>query len=311
MYNEIQKKRYIDIRNQEVILGYNYLENIFNKTQAIEERIGKDVSCFTIKEILDLYKADINVKSIDVLTNINSQLSLYTQWCISQNLVPTGINNYQEISVDIISSCVNRLAMENSIFTREAILDIANNMRNKREKFVLLMLFETGKAKHYSTIFNAKISDIDKAKGIMNLSDGRIVSVSKELIKYAEQADQEFVYYSYGTQDIKRGVERELEDTDYIYKELSNTLVYDIQHKVVRLGKSMRKAMQLAGVSNWTKLNSIAESGTIYQIHELAERHNISTKEVINNKNLKEIVEYQHSVSIRPVVFMRKFEDYL
>ena len=54
MYNEIQKKRYIDIRNQEVILGYNYLENIFNKTQATEERIGKDVSCFTIKDMVSM-----------------------------------------------------------------------------------------------------------------------------------------------------------------------------------------------------------------------------------------------------------------
>ena len=51
MYNEDLKKRYIDKKESEVVLAPNFLKNTFTKTEPFEEKLNKDVSSWTRKEI--------------------------------------------------------------------------------------------------------------------------------------------------------------------------------------------------------------------------------------------------------------------
>ena len=85
LHNEEIKLRYISERNKEVIISSNYLECQFNKTSKMEEELCKDVSNFTVYEITEYYKM-LNASSFDTLFVMNSQFSMYTQWCLQKNL---------------------------------------------------------------------------------------------------------------------------------------------------------------------------------------------------------------------------------
>ena len=145
MYNKDQKLEYIEEKERK-----QPLLNLFSKSEPLEEEYGKDVSLFSLDEITQFYKI-LDTKSIDVLINVNSQLNLYTAWCMSHLLLPTGINNYQEITYEMISECVNKLAMENIILSQDEVYNIVNKMQNPREKFLLLMVYETGRVKTWLT----------------------------------------------------------------------------------------------------------------------------------------------------------------
>ena len=86
MFNKEIKERYVEYKNDAIIIGEVFPINLFNKVAPFEEKLNKDVCNFTYYEIVDMYKT-INVQAINYLYIINNSLSLYTQWCIGENLV--------------------------------------------------------------------------------------------------------------------------------------------------------------------------------------------------------------------------------
>ena len=76
-YNTDLKIQYIEEKSKEVIIPNNYLECQFNKTNKLESELDKDLSNFTVYEIIEYYKM-LNVSSLDTLFPMNSQFSMYT-----------------------------------------------------------------------------------------------------------------------------------------------------------------------------------------------------------------------------------------
>ena len=95
MYNDTIKTRYIQEKSSTTNMPNGYLARMFNKTDSFESKLDKDISNFTVYEIEDLYKT-LNIKSVEYLTVLHSHLSLYTQWCMQQNLVLDCQNHFAE-----------------------------------------------------------------------------------------------------------------------------------------------------------------------------------------------------------------------
>ena len=93
MFNEELKKRFINERNEEVSIGDSYLQIQFDKVEKMEVELNKDLCNFTVYDIREYYKM-LNIASIESLTNMNSQFSIYTNWCMQQNLVNDNKNNF-------------------------------------------------------------------------------------------------------------------------------------------------------------------------------------------------------------------------
>ena len=74
-YNSELKIQYIEEKSKEVIISNNYLECQFNKTCKFEEELNKDLSNFTVYEIVEYYKM-LNISSFDTLFVISSGLNL-------------------------------------------------------------------------------------------------------------------------------------------------------------------------------------------------------------------------------------------
>lgn len=312
MYNSLQKERYIAEKESETILPTGFLDRMFRKTEPEEENLGKDVSQFTTAEILNLYKI-INFRSIDSLVNYHFQLSNYGNWCLQQNLVLDGINHFNELNVDILNTCINKTALESSIIDGEKLLEIVSRLKNPRDKFVLMMLFETGKSKNQENLFKAKLSDIDEEAGTMKLFDGRVVNVSRQLINIAKSAASEDDYYLYDPSPNLRKETRPLVDSGTIYKETSLAVNTDPIPRMARLNNGMNTALTSLGYKKkWIKLNAFAESGIISAIKELMEENDMTAEQVLKDRDLRNEINNQHNANIRSVAtFLRKYQDVL
>lgn len=311
MYNEERKMAFIQQRESEVVMSPNTLKNIFSKTEGLEEEFDRDVAEFSMTEILDTYKR-INTKSLDLLLNINTQLAYYAAWCMSRNLIPNGINNFQEITMEMLTECVNKLAAERGVMTKEEVVSISRRMKNARESFVVLMCYETGRSKYFQNIFKAKLSDFEDGK--LKCYDGRVVKYSSDLFFAAQQADKELEYNPFliSTNPKVTSRKRMLIDDGYIYKETDTAKTDSLIRRKSRMNIVMKKNFDAIGVPSWVQLKDFENSGVIHFIKEIAQREGIGEENVLWNVNLRKEVENQYGIMIRsPKQFLRKFSQFL
>lgn len=202
MFNEELKNRYIKEKRESTIIGLNFLERQFINISNYEEELGKDLSNFTTPEIIEYYKI-LGSRSLESLTVINSQYSMYTQWCLQQNLVIDSQNHYLEMNSDILFQCLNQTIIDKSVITREELLNMIYQLPNYRDQFIFLYLFEVGKDKDFFSLTHCKLEDFDKEKKVLYLT-GRTPKVSDELIRIAEEADKQDTYYSITQKEIRK-----------------------------------------------------------------------------------------------------------
>ena len=217
MYNAEYKERFISDREAEAILSKGYLECQFEKVSSMEERLEKDVSNFTFYEIIEYYKL-INTHSMNVLQVLNSQFSLYTQWCLQNNLVNDGQNHFLEMRLEDYDKCVNKVLFNLKVVDKNTVLNWVGQLQNPRDQFILLGLFEGIKGKDFCELANLKPEDVNG--NIVKLCTGRTIEISNKLKHIIEECVEEAVYYS-ATGDRKKTMP--LIDRGYIIKDYPNT----------------------------------------------------------------------------------------
>ena len=116
MYNKEYKERFIAERENK-----KYLECQFEKVSSMETELNKDVSNFTYYEIVEYYKL-LNTCSLEYLRVLNSQFSLYTQWCLQQNLVSDSQNHYLELRTEDYDNCINKALINLKVIPKSVIL---------------------------------------------------------------------------------------------------------------------------------------------------------------------------------------------
>ena len=199
-YNEELKKRYLDEKGKYTITN-NYIDVQFRKSSEMEYEIDKDVSNWTVYEIIEYYKL-LNITSLEVLVCLNSILSQYCQFCLENNLVIDNQNHFLECTKDVLSNCINKAILEKKIISKETVSKWVDELPNPKDQFILLGLFEFGKSKDYKDIVNARLDNLDEKNKKLQLSD-RKVNVSNKLINIMHNCQGENTYYSISGLGIK------------------------------------------------------------------------------------------------------------
>lgn len=304
MFNQEQKERYINAKEETTIVANNYLKRLFNYMEKYEEEKQKDLSQFTAFEIMECYKL-FNLRSFDALNVRNSAYSLYTQWCLEQNLVPDGQNHYLEVSMDAIYSCLNKMAMDNSIISREELISLSRILPNARDKFVILYFFEVGRNKDYSDLTNLRIEDFDIENQTVTLSD-RTVFVSRELINLAEESmvEDQYIPLKFGSSRILPYI-----PSDTVVRFVPPARQFSEFSKGRKIYHLMVRVLDYIGIGKWHTINTIIESGKIHMVNIKAKERGITGEEYINRYLFE--VEHQYGCNIIPSIFKRKYQDYL
>jgi hypothetical protein len=306
MYNEDIKKRYIEEKENAVVMPNNYLTLQFNHSEEYEIEIEKDISNFTTYEILEYYKIR-NFISLDSLNVLNSQLSLYTQWCLQNNLVIDNQNHFLEINLEMLKNCINKLVISKSLVDRQEFLKLIKELPNPKDQFILLSLFEVGKSKDFKDIVTAKITDIKE--NTLTLFDGREVQISDELKNIALESYGEDTYYSISGKGMKKMplivVNNQIVRS---YPNVKND-VSDFQKGRVIYSSCVR-SLKYLGVEKWMSANSIVEAGKLDMIKRRSTELNMSMRDYIYSDYISE-VEHQYGCKIVRSIYVKKYSDYL
>lgn len=306
MYNNELKQQYIDEKNQEAVLPKNYLQLRFQSSSSYEEELQKDICNFTTYEIMEFYKM-LNYSSIESLMCLNSQLSLYTQWCLQKNIVEDNQNHFLEITLAHLNSCLNKFLANKKIVDRKTVLQWCEEIPNPKDKFMLLSLFEFGKSKDFVDIVEAKVSDISVEDQTMHLFSGRTVKISKELMHIAFDADEERYYYNIAGDNEQI---RLLLNDGHIVKSYPNSSNdTSTFYKGRRIYNALNRNFVYLGIE-WMKPNYLVESGKIHMIKERAEELGMTPQEYVYSNHLQEVLD-QYNCKIVRSTFLLKYGDFL
>lgn len=280
MYNTEQKQRYIASRKQEMLTQEGHLEQMFNRVEQFESRFGKDLSTFTVKEILETYKM-LNISSVGVLKVINSHYSSYTTWCLKENLVPDNQNHFLEITLSLFEKCINKNKLRKNIWTREETYKYVDALPNARDKFCVLSLFELGVYKNSEAQVKIRIDDLTPSG--LKLFDGRVVNISDKFREVIYEATQEDTY------KLITGAEKiiNLYNEGYAYKRVSSRMKTEDEKDILSC-RSVSFKKLLKNIGNYLKCpgltsSTLSDSGKIDMILRRSEELGIPTKEYIIN----------------------------
>ena len=139
MYNEEQKKRYLDTIPDEKYR--NLITRYFTSVAQYESMCERDLCNLTVQEILLHYRLRCTT-SLEMLMVLNNAYANYTDWCLSQGLVEDSQNHFREITNEALIGCINTGLHQKKILSRKEILDICNSVANPVDAYVVLGLFE-------------------------------------------------------------------------------------------------------------------------------------------------------------------------
>lgn len=302
MFNSEIKGRYIVEKEKTTVVPDNFFNRIFSKSEPFEKSLNKDICNFTVSEIVDFYKI-INTSSIHSLNVINSALSLYTQWCLSESLVLDGQNHFSEISQEQYESMINIALKTKKIFSRKDVLNWVEELFNPSDGFLILGLFEGICGIRHREFYELKYSDF--ANGRVKLNSGRTIPVSDKLISLAEESVKEDVYYS-GTERSERIVEQ----GDIILRSVRPSGIGASPEKFdKRILMRINRITKFLGIE-WCSGNDFIISGKIDFITRRSNELGISGRDYLYGIGEKEINK-QYSKIINPYVFYKNYGMYL
>lgn len=304
-YNPELKIQYIEEKSKEVIISNNYLECQFNKTSKLEEEFGKDLSNFTVYEITEYYKM-LNASSFDTLFVMNSQFSMYTQWCLQKSLVKDNQNHFLEMTLEHLKDCLNKALFNMKIVTRETVLNWVDELPNPKDQFILLGLFEGLKGKDFCELSKLRPENING--NIASLCTGREIKLSNKLLKIISDCITEDKYYSITGNATKV---MPLLDKGFVIKDYPNARpdVSDFQSGR-KVYNSITRILNYFDVLSFMTANTIFESGKIHMIKERAKELSMTCKDYVYSQYIEEVEKKYNSKVVRSI-FWLKYEDYL
>jgi len=305
MFNQELKERYRIEKESYTTVSAYYFSSLFKRTEPFEEQLDKDVCNFTTYEIINMYKT-LAMMSLDTIATMNSNLSMYTQWCIQENLVNDYQNHYLEISRDMMASFVNKLAMDKKVVSRNQVLEWCQQLPNPSDSFCLLGLFEGIRGGGYLELALAKMEDFNN--NIFTAYNGREIKVSSTLVEYAKQSDETLEY-----QSISQNMAKEvtLIDNGRIIKDYPNVRCSDSMPVLRRRTQSrLARIFDYMGILEYMNGNDIRMSGVVEMANNRCKELGISGKDYIYGIGIEEIKK-QYDFKVVPSVFMDKFGEYL
>ena len=249
-----------------------YLTPHFERAAAYESELHKDISNFTVDEIITFYKMYFS-PSVYTLATLNSQLQFYAQYALAHGMVTDHQNHFAEINYELLLTCVNKGLVEQRVITRDELLKKLYEITdNWDERFICLGLFEGICGDEYEEL--AGISEKDFVDGdIVHLCTGRDLKISHELVHMGIESCNCYDHTVYKRDGTLASRKLDPGD-DKAIKKMYNA---QLDTKRSRYRRIFNCLVRLSERSQMKSLNSKAlrDSGRIHIIQNLMREHNM------------------------------------
>ena len=304
-YNEEAKAEFIKDYMRSRVVAATSLSGIFNKTACFERELGKDCSCFTREEIIDMYKR-FGAKSVNVLGNYNVYLKSYTAYRLYYKQID-GENVYESINKDDLKQCIDPDIQKQIYLTREELDDIENELLNYTDKAIVEALWNGISGKSMRDITSLNESMLIEKENKIKFSDGRIIKISKKLSEYLQKAFKETEYLCYG----KTLKVEHLVGAGNLYKERANSHAADSDDVrfrwIYRRIQNYRKYLDIPMLT----MKAIQASGLLYELQNGMKENDCSLREFLATEKGKELaIQYGYKPDHYVDVIADKFSQY-
>ena len=292
MYNAEIKMQYIqyclDNKNKR---AEQFLPLFFGRTEPAEQKLDKDLCNFTMREITEMYKM-MFLTSYSSIMNIHSHLRDYANLCNQRNLIVDGINHFNEVDTVALRNCLHEGITNDQVVTRAELLELLqmNEIRNAYEKVWILGTFEGLTSKGGDDLLYLKKDMIDFDYLVVQLpKSGRVLSISKELAQFMDEALSEDEYVTANGERTKRFKKV---DPDILFKPpLNSKKDYAGSHVFRVMLLKYQQELELPYLNS----HSLKESGAIHFIKSLMEQDG-SDDPVATYRQHKKEVETRYGV---------------
>ena len=291
MYNHDRKAQYLKEKSKKSDISDN-LRGWFEQAEFFEEKRNTDICEWNTNEIIEFMKY-IGTPRIQVLILMSNQFALYTDWCLLNRLVKDNQNHFRELGQETLCQCIDMDKFRQYVFSKQQIYEHIEKLPNYQDKFMYLGTFEGFTAKNLASI---KIGDVNR--NIANVSDGRMLEISKRLITLMSEANEELIYSPMSDELKKMPCLK------------TDTVIKPFDRKNARSGPSLilsrfKKCATYLGLSEMN-FKDISESGRLEFIRNIMKERNITLSEAISG-DTRRIVEYYYGKIQNRLTYMNTY----
>lgn len=255
-YNATRKEQYLAKKEIKAHSTIDNAQRQYKNVAKKERELNKDICDWTLAEIIEYFKS-LHKTSLDDLVNVKSYFSQYTVYCLSQSWVKNNKNNYEECTIDVLYDCLDIKLLDKKIISRKEILQWTKKLRNPRDQFILLSLFEYGNDS--VDIYDAKQPEITSDTLALNK---RTVKISRELQDIIAACKTEDTYYSMSEKEVKKMT---LKDNGNIVKSYPNEKgkrKKTREQKKQVISNAYDRIFIFLNINGWMSAKDISESGS-------------------------------------------------
>lgn len=278
----------------------SYAWKYFKLIADYETGIGKDLSSFSISEIISFYKS-LQSSSHTFLINCNYSLILYTRWCLAKSLVPDGQNHYEEVDNYIIKDCLNYYNLNNSIISYDDLVIQENLLENMSDSCLVQAVFEGICGKGYSELSQLHINQINGDNLVLQ---DRSIKISSRLIGLMEAASEEYEGVSMAWEGGTPRALRFREDDSRVFKDCNRSRIDSEERRRIRIYRRIHRIQEYMGGSKAFTFGNLRKSGLIYTIKQLMEQDNTDAFDAIMNHRDEIENKYSKIPSVKQFVLI-------
>lgn len=272
------------------------IESIFSKAEEYENKFNKDLCAFNTEEILEFLKG-YKATYINALQSRITHIKKYCLVCRASGIEEANNGEWNKITSDMISSCVDTGRALEKYFSPEQMEKIIDSLINPVDRFVIRGFYEGLRGDAYEDIWDLYADDIDKETRTVNLSHDRLarygmngnkkLQVSQKLIDdiLASLKTEEYVYTregSVGTRSI------EFNDTKGRVFRVAKTKISESEYEnlIVEKQRVSTKFKAIKSILKMPELTipAIVNSAVIAKIKELAEENGDSFEKAVKSE---------------------------
>jgi hypothetical protein len=299
--NDYQRSRVIAIASVRATL---------NRALEFEKKFQKAFYEFSKDEVIEMYKT-INAISARSIQNINLILKHAARWILYSQNKSVG-NIYDDITKDMIQTCVNTNKKEGLIVTKEQLEDLQNDLLNDTDKAILFLLFEgTGGFKLKELMF-MDWNQVSHKELKVYFRSGKSIKISQADYELLYRAFKEDELISFGsTSRISRvkslGLYKSrfnaLSDNDDITNEGDVERRYRFaQRRLMLISKELNVTLTSGGLQ---------ESGLLHYLKHGVVKSNLTFREYAKTEEAKALARrYDIFSEFAPQILLDKFEKY-
>lgn len=313
MYNEIQKKEYLDFCDSTNRYGettISGIKSIFNNSALVEERWEKDLCYFNRPQIIDLLKS-YNSLAPDRLKQNCVYLADYYNWCLNVNHYVSDLTNYYHYSLsdEIIDGVIDKEDLLGKYFNKEEMKKYTSKIYDPTNQYIAYALYNGIKGDNFEELIHVKPEDLDRDKKELTLITERKIIVDDYFIELMDKADAAEKYDEEGAIKDNPQDYYSFIPNGYVLKQMkrggANPLTIPSIQRRLRVIKeqSGNKFLTAAGIWKNGLINHIIERHREFQPDITFQEimfHEINAKLYTHDKKTKEYIkEYGAKIEVK------------